>query len=148
MCIVISEQVLCQPVFRIVELLARRRWPKSNFITEENPVRLGKMKFNLNMFRLSWRTSYVVLVIVIAMAMPFFTDMLALLGAFGYWPLIVYVPIEMHIVQNKIGKLTLRWFGLQFLSFLCLLISLAAASGSIYGLQKGLGAYKLFQFKE
>ncbi|KAK9946613.1 hypothetical protein M0R45_012068 [Rubus argutus] len=152
LCIVVhivgAFQVLCQPVFRIVELLARRRWPKSNFITDENPVRLGKMKFNINMFRLSWRTSFVVLVTVIAMAMPFFTDMLALLGAFGYWPLIVYVPIQMHIVQNKIGKQTLRWYGLQVLSLLCLLISLAAASGSIYGLHKRLGEYKLFQFKE
>ncbi|PRQ27566.1 putative amino acid transporter, transmembrane domain-containing protein [Rosa chinensis] len=151
-CIVVhivgAFQVLCQPVFRIVELLARRRWPKSNFITKENLVILGKMKFNINMFRLTWRTSFVVLVTVIAMAMPFFTDMLALLGAIGYWPLIVYVPIEMHIVQNKIQKQTLRWFGLQLLSFLCLLLSLAAASGSIYGLHKGLGAYKLFQVKE
>ncbi|XP_062024778.1 amino acid permease 8-like [Rosa rugosa] len=151
-CIVVhivgAFQVLCQPVFRIVELLARRRWPKSNFITKENPVILGKMKFNINMFRLTWRTSFVVLVTVIAMAMPFFTDMLALLGAIGYWPLIVYVPIEMPIVQNKIQKQTLRWFGLQLLSFLCLLLSLAATSGSIYGLHKGLGAYKLFQVKD
>ncbi|KAL6207789.1 hypothetical protein ACLB2K_018742 [Fragaria x ananassa] len=148
-CIVVhivgAFQVLCQPVFRIVELLARSRWPKSNFFTKENPVRLGNMKFNLNMFRLTWRTFYVVVVTVIAMAMPFFTNMIALLGAIGYWPLIVYVPIEMHIAQNKIQKLTLRWFGLQLLSFLCLLISLAAASGSIYCLHKGLSAYKLFQ---
>ncbi|KAL6215548.1 hypothetical protein ACLB2K_014977 [Fragaria x ananassa] len=146
--IVVHIVVLCQPVSRIVELLATSRWPKSNFFTKENPVGLGNMKFNLNMFRLTWRTFYVVVVTVIAMAMPSFTNMLALLGAIGYWPLIVYVPIEMHIAQNKIQKLTLRWFGLQLLSFLSLLISLAAASGSIYGLHKGLSAYKLFQVKE
>ncbi|PRQ27569.1 putative pre-rRNA-processing protein TSR2 [Rosa chinensis] len=141
-------QVLCQPVFGIVELLASRRWPKSNFINKENQVRLGYMKFDINMFRLTWRTTFVVLATFIDMAMPFFTDMLALLGAIGYWPLIVYVPIEMHVVQNKIQKQTLRWFGLQLLSFLCLLLSLAAASGSTYGLHKGLGAYKLFKVKE
>ncbi|XP_004292842.1 PREDICTED: amino acid permease 8-like [Fragaria vesca subsp. vesca] len=151
-CIVVhivgAFQVLCQPVFRIVEVLAGRRWPKSDFVTKENLVRLGNMKFTINMFRLTWRTSFVVLATVIAMAMPFFTDMLALLGAIGYWPLIVYIPIEMHIVQNKIQKKSLHWFGLQLLSFLCFLLSLAAASGSIYGLHKGLGAYKLFQARE
>ncbi|KAM1089055.1 hypothetical protein ACFX2I_016781 [Malus domestica] len=48
-----------------------------------------------------------------------------LLGALGYWPLIV-IPMEMHIVQNKIAK----------------------ASGAIHGLYKGLKAYKAFQIKE
>ncbi|CAL2234298.1 unnamed protein product [Prunus armeniaca] len=146
--IVGAYQVLCQPVFRIVELLAGRRWPKSKFINRENPVRFGKIRFNINMFRLSWRTAYGVVVTIVAIALPFFSDMLALLGAIGYWPLIVYIPLEMHIAQKKIGKLTIRWFGLHLLSFLCLLLSLAAASGAIHGLYKGLNAYKLFQFKE
>ncbi|KAL6296343.1 hypothetical protein ACE6H2_004485 [Prunus campanulata] len=146
--IVGAYQVLCQPVFQIVELLAKRRWPKSKFINRESRIRIGKIRFNINMFRLSWRTAYGVVVTIVAIALPFFSDMLALLGAIGYWPLIVYIPLEMHIVQKKIGKLTIRWFGLHFLSFLCFLISLAAASGAIHGLYKGLNAYKLFQFKE
>ncbi|CAN6540002.1 unnamed protein product [Malus baccata var. baccata] len=70
-----------------------------------------------------------------------------LLGALGYWPLIV-IPMEMHIVQNKIAKGTIRWFELQLLSLLCLILSLAAASGAIHGLYKGLKAYKAFQIKE
>ncbi|CAN6721633.1 unnamed protein product [Malus baccata var. baccata] len=146
--IVGAYQVLCQPVFRIIELLARRRWPNSKFINREIPIRLAKVRFNINMFRLSWRTAYGVLVSFLAIALPFFSDMLGLLGALGYWPLIVYIPLEMHIVQNKIGKCTIRWFGLQLFSFLCLLLSLAAASGAIHGLYKGLKAYKVFQFKE
>ncbi|KAB2619327.1 amino acid permease 8-like [Pyrus ussuriensis x Pyrus communis] len=107
-------------------------------------------------------------------ALPFFSDMLGLLGALGYWSLIVYIPVEMHIVQNKIVKGTIRWLGLQLLSLLCLILSLAAhlvpfmvciwvskptrsskldsffgcASGAIHGLYMGLKAYKVFQFKE
>ncbi|XP_008220180.1 PREDICTED: amino acid permease 8-like [Prunus mume] len=146
--IVGAYQVLCQPVFRIVELLARRRWKRSKFINRETPIRIGKMSFNINMFRLSWRTAYGVVVPFVAIALPFFSDMLALLGAIGYWPLIIYIPLEMHIEQKKIGKLTIRWFGLHLLSFLCLLLSLAAASGAIHGLHKSLNTYKLFQYKE
>ncbi|KAH0989866.1 hypothetical protein GBA52_001349 [Prunus armeniaca] len=146
--IVGAYQVLCQPVFRIVELLARRRWKRSKFINRETPIRIGKMSFNINMFRLLWRTAYGVVVPFVAIALPFFSDMLALLGAIGYWPLIIYIPLEMHIEQKKIGKLTIRWFGLHLLSFLCLLLSLAAASGAIHGLRKSLNTYKLFQYKE
>ncbi|KAM0968509.1 hypothetical protein ACFX2A_017152 [Malus domestica] len=80
----------------------------------------------MNMFRLSWRTAYGVLASFLAIALTFFSDMLGLLGALGYWPLIVYIPMEMHIVQNKIAK----------------------ASGAIHGLYKGLKAYKAFQIKE
>ncbi|BFG18510.1 hypothetical protein CerSpe_047840 [Prunus speciosa] len=146
--IVGAYQVLCQPVFRIVEILARRRWNRSKFINRETPIRIGKMSFNINMFRLSWRTAYGVVVTFVAIALPFFSDMLALLGAIGYWPLIIYIPLEMHIEQKKIGKLTIRWFGLHLLSFLCLLLSLAAASGAIHGIYKSLNTYKLFQYKE
>ncbi|XP_021819329.1 amino acid permease 8-like [Prunus avium] len=146
--IVGAYQILCQPVFRIVEILARRRWKRSKFINRETPVRIGKMSFNINMFRLSWRTAYGVVVTFVAIALPFFSDMLALLGAIGYWPLIIYIPLEMHIEQKKIGKLTIRWFGLHLLSFLCLLLSLAAASGAIHGIYKSLNTYKLFQYKE
>ena len=40
-----------------------------------------------------------VMVTVLAMAMPFFNEMLALLGAIGFWPLGVYFPVEMYIAQ-------------------------------------------------
>ena len=141
-------QVIVQPVYRIVELGANMRWPKSDFITREYPVKIGKVKFNVNSFRLIWRTIFVVFVTAFAMAMPFFNEMLALLGSLGFWPLAVYFPIEMHIAQKKIKKLSGRWFGLQLLNFVCLLVSLAAACGAIHGLNKGLHTYKPFMYKE
>jgi len=86
-------------------------------------------------------------VTVLAMAMPFFNDMIALLGALGFWPSVVYFPVEMYIARQKIRKGTIRWFGLQTLSLFCLLVSLAAAIGAIHGLSKAIGKYKPFMYK-
>ena len=147
-------QVLIQPVFRVVELWASRKWPESEFITKEYPIGhyiFSSKKitlFSINHFRLSWRTFFVVMVTVVALALPFFTDMLALMGAIGYWPMVVYFPVEMHIAQNKIGRRTMKWFRLQLLSLICFLISLAAASGAIQGLYKNLHTYKPFMSKD
>ena len=144
----ICGQVLAQPVFRVVELWASMWWPKSEFVNVEYPMNIGKIKFSINSFRLIWRTIFVVMVTVLAMAMPFFNEMLALLGAIGFWPLGVYFPVEMYIAQKKIGKRTIRWFGLQILNFVCLIVSLAAGCGAIQGMNKALHTTKPFQFKE
>ena len=88
-----------------------------------------------------------VLATVLAMAMPFFNDMIALLGAIGFWPLVVYFPIEMIIVKQKIKKRTVQWFGLQSLNLVCLIVSLAAACAAIHGLGQALGKYKPFMYK-
>ncbi|GMY17534.1 amino acid permease 6-like [Fagus crenata] len=143
-----AYQVLAQPVFRVVELWASMRWPKSEFVNVEHPMNIGKIKFSINSFRLIWRTIFVVMVTVLAMAMPFFNEMLALLGAIGFWPLGVYFPVEMYIAQKKIGKRTIRWFGLQILNFVCLIVSLAAGCGAIQGMNKALHTTKPFEFKE
>ncbi|PON71364.1 Amino acid transporter, transmembrane domain containing protein [Trema orientale] len=149
-----AYQVLIQPVFRVVEFWASRKWPDSGFITCEHPIGrilFGSKRmtlFSINLFRLTWRTLFVVMVTVVALALPFFTDMLALMGAIGYWPIVVYFPVEMHIAQNEIGRRTRKWFGLQFLSLVCFLLSLAAASGAIQGLYKNLHTYKPFMSKD
>lgn len=82
---------------------------------------------------------------VLAMAMPFFNDVLALLGAIGYWPLTVYFPIEMYIAQNKIQRLSFKWVGLQILNISCLIVALVAAGGSVQGVNKALHVYKPFK---
>lgn len=140
-------QVIVQPLFRIVEMLAAQKWPDSSFITREIPKKIGQIKYTINLFRLVWRTTFVVVVTVLAMAMPFFNDMIALLGALGFWPSVVYFPVEMYIVRQKIRKGTFRWFGLQTLSLFCLIVSLAAAIGAIHGLSQAIGKYKPFMYK-
>ena len=82
---------------------------------------------------------------VISMLLPFFNDVVGILGAFGFWPLTVYFPIEMYIVQKKIPKWSTRWICLQMLSVACLIISIAAAAGSIAGVVQDLKSYHPFK---
>ena len=137
-------QVLAQPVFGAVESQARRRWPKSKFVTEEYPVGIGNktLNFSINFLRLTCRTVFVGLVTSVAMAFPFFNEVLALLGAISYWPLTVYFPVNMYIAQKKISPRTIRWFGLQLLNFVCLLVALASACGSVEGFGEALRIFK------
>ncbi|KAL8537298.1 hypothetical protein ACS0TY_012448 [Phlomoides rotata] len=154
-CIVVhlvgAYQVFAQPVFSVVESWATRKWPKSKFVVEEYAINIGNNKkyaFRLNLLRLIWRSSFVILATLIALIMPFFNDILAFLGAMGYWPLTVYFPIEMYIAKKKIGKWTWRWLGLEFMNAVCFLVAAAAICGSIQGLDKSLKTYKPFQVKD
>ncbi|TKY55941.1 Amino acid permease 1 [Spatholobus suberectus] len=142
-----AYQVISQPIFGVVETLASQRWPESRFVTREYPISIGKMTFSFNFFRLVWRTIFVMVVTVLAMAMPFFNEMLALLGAMAFWPLVIYFPVEMFIAKQKIKKRTIRWFGLQTLNIVFMLVSMAVACAAIRGLNQGLHKYKPFMYK-
>lgn len=148
-------QVFSQPLFAFVEKWSSQKWAKSDFMTREYevpipfffPLNNNKrvFQFQVNLFRLSWRTMFVVTTTLIAMLMPFFNDVVGLLGAFGFWPLTVYFPIEMYITQKNIPPWTSRWLGLQILSLTCFFVSLAAAVGSVAGLVLDLNTYKPFK---
>ncbi len=79
------------------------------------------------------------------MLLPFFNDIVGLLGAVGFWPLTVYFPVEMYIVQKRIPKWSTKWICLHMLSIACLIISIAAAAGSIAGVVGDLKSYKPFK---
>lgn len=141
-----AYQVYCQPLFAFVEKNASSTFPKSKFITQDIEVPLPGFKpYKLNLFRLTWRTAFVILTTIISMLMPFFNDVVGILGAFGFWPLTVYFPVEMYIVQKKIPKWSTRWLCLQMLSLACLIISIAAAAGSFAGVVLDLKVYKPFK---
>ena len=65
------------------------------------------------------------------MLLPFFVDVVALIGALGFWPLTIFLPIQMHIKQAEVPKWQRKWVGLQVLSMLCLLVSSAVGVGAI-----------------
>ncbi|KAK1296545.1 Amino acid permease 2 [Acorus calamus] len=136
-----AYQVYCQPLFAFVEKWTAHRFPKSDFVTKEYEVG----SYHLNLFRLVWRTGFVVVTTIVSMLMPFFNDVVGILGAFGFWPLTVYFPIEMYISQKKIARWSPRWVGLQMLSLACLIISIAAACGSFAGVVLDLKSYKPFK---
>ena len=65
------------------------------------------------------------------MLLPFFNDILGFLGSIGFWPLTVFLPIQMHFVQNNVKRFSLRWCVLTFVSIICFFVSLGGAIGSI-----------------
>ncbi|XP_021740097.1 amino acid permease 8-like [Chenopodium quinoa] len=143
-----AYQVFAQPVYHKLESWASENWPNSTFVNKEYPIKIGsKIMYTFNMLRLTWRTIFVILVTTLAMAMPFFNDILAFLGSLGFWPLTVYFPVRMYIAKNKIKRGSMKWCMLQLLNLLCFLVSLAAAVGSIQGVSQSLGSSKPFQFK-
>ncbi|XP_010266973.1 PREDICTED: amino acid permease 3-like [Nelumbo nucifera] len=117
-----AYQVYCQPLSAFVEKWSVKKWPRSEFIGKEFEVPIPWYGcYKLNLFRLVWRTIFVAVTTVKAMLMPFFNVVVGIMGAFGFWPLTVYFPIEMYIAQKKIEKWTARWVGLQILSFTCVI---------------------------
>ncbi|KAL2928161.1 Amino acid permease 2 [Bienertia sinuspersici] len=141
-----AYQVYCQPLFAFIEKSASQKWPESEFITKDIKIRIpGLSPYSLNLFRLVWRTAFVLTTTIISMLLPFFNDIVGLLGALGFWPLTVYFPIEMYIAQKKVPKWSTKWVCLQMLSLACLVISIAAAAGSIAGVALDLKVYKPFK---
>ncbi|KAJ0231531.1 Amino acid permease 1 [Hirschfeldia incana] len=141
-----AYQVFAQPIFQFVEKKCNRNWPDNKFITSEYSVNIPFLgKFNINLFRLVWRTAYVVVTTLVAMIFPFFNAILGLIGAASFWPLTVYFPVEMHIAQTKVKKYSPRWIGLKMLCWVCLIVSLLAAAGSIAGLISSVKTYKPFR---
>jgi amino acid permease len=136
-----AYQVFCQPIFAFVERRAAAAWPDSAFVSREL-LRVGP--FALSAFRLAWRSAFVCVTTVVAMLLPFFGDVAGLLGAVSFWPLTVYFPVEMYIKQRRVPRGSPRWISLQTLSFTCLLVSIAAAAGSIADVVDALKVYRPF----
>lgn len=137
-----AYQVYAQPLFAFVEKIMIKRWPKIN---KEYIITIpGFRPYNLNLFRLIWRTIFVITTTVISMLIPFFNDVLGLLGAVGFWPLTVYFPVEMYITQKKIPKWSYKWICMQTLSVICFLVSVVAIVGSVASIVLDLKKYKPF----
>lgn len=139
-------QVFCQPIYQFVEKYCQNHWPNSSFINAEHTVKLPLIgPYTYNFFRLIWRTAYVIVTAVVAMIFPFFNDFLGLIGALAFWPLTVYFPVEMYIAQAKVPRFSTMWAWLKILSMVCLVVSIAAACGSVQGLIHSLKGYKPFR---
>lgn len=141
------KQVFCQPIFGFVENMSKERWSESKFITGEHAVKipLCGVTYKLNFFRLLWRTAYVIVTSVVAMIFPFFNDFLGLIGSLSFWPLTVYFPIEMYIKQSQMQRGSFTWIWLKILSWVCLIVSVISAAGSIQGLSQDLKKYQPFK---
>nr|CAB3480527.1 unnamed protein product [Digitaria exilis] len=139
-----TYQVMTQPVFAYVERRAAAAWPGSALVRERD-VRVGQvMAFSVSPIRLVWRTTYVCVTTAVAMLLPFFGSVVGFIGAVSFWPLTVYFPVAMYIAQRKVKRGSTRWLLLHGLSAGCLVVSVAAAAGSIAGIVEELKAHNPF----
>ncbi|CAN1284838.1 Amino acid permease 1, partial [Linum perenne] len=150
LCVVIhligAYQVFIQPTFRVVEDYYKRKWPEKEFLTKEHEVNLVPGS-KINVFRIVWRSVYVMGTCVVGMIFPFFNSVLGLLGALAFWPLTLYFPTEMHKKQVRMRKMSWRWSWITALSVVCLVVSIAVAVGSVEGILLSLRKFKPFHFQ-
>ncbi|KAK4278226.1 hypothetical protein QN277_016100 [Acacia crassicarpa] len=140
-CIVVhlvgGYQIYSQPIFAAADRFCSRRFPNSNFVNKLYPVKLPLLPvFQLSLFRLCFRTVYVVFTTGIAILFPYFNQVLGVLGALNFWPLTIYFPVEMYFVRKKIGAWTTKWIVLRSFSLVCLIVSVLGLVGSIEGVIK------------
>ncbi|CAA0830989.1 Amino acid permease 6 [Striga hermonthica] len=149
LCIVVhlvgAYQVFAQPLFIFVENWSKEKWKGNKFIDAEFPIAFPFCgRFNVSLFRLVWRTIYVICTTVLSMIFPFFNNIVGLIGAAAFWPLTVYFPIEMYIARSKIARFSSKWVLMQTITVVCLVVSLLAIAGSVEGLVTSVRSFKPF----
>ncbi|KAL6778543.1 Amino acid permease 5 [Auxenochlorella protothecoides] len=93
-------------------------------------------------FRIVFRSAYVAFVAFISVCLPFFSDIVGLIGAIGFWPATVFYPIEMYIRYRKPGP-TAR-YALEALNVLCFLVTVCAIAGSVQLIVADSADYEVF----
>jgi len=130
-----SIQIFSQPTYTAADRWCSRKYPNSGFVNNFYQLKLPLLPaFQLNMFRICFRTAYVISTTGLAIMFPYFNQVLGVLGALGFWPLTVYFPVEMYFVQNKIEAWSTIWIVLRTFSFVCLLVTVVSLVGSLEGI--------------
>nr|GEY01155.1 probable amino acid permease 7 [Tanacetum cinerariifolium] len=130
-------QLFSQPIFAFAERSLTHKFPESQFLKNFYEVKLPMLPaFRVNLFRVCFRTAYVVSTTAIALVFPYFNEILGVLGALNLWPLAVFFPVEMYIVQRKVDVWSTKWVVLEMFSFVLMVVSVVALVGSVAGLIK------------
>ena len=93
------------------------------------------------------RTVFVILTTLVAMIFPFFNAILSILGSISFWPITVYFPMHMYMIQAKIKKGSPTWMVFYVLSFVCLIVSLVSVIGSVADISQNLRHAKIFHIE-
>ncbi|CAN1185285.1 Probable amino acid permease 7 [Linum perenne] len=126
-------QMYSHPVYAFGEGWLTRKFPESRLVNNNYKLTLcGTRK--VSVLRLCFRTTFVALTTGIAMMFPYFNQVLGVLGGLYFWPLTIHFPVEMYLVQKRLGAWTTEWILLRSFSVGCLLVSCLALVGSIQGL--------------
>lgn len=130
-----SVQVYSQPLFANIERWLRRKFPESKFVNKKYDLKLLTLPaFKLNLLGLVFRSWYVATVTGIAIAFPYFNEIVGVAGAINYWPVTVYFPVEMYLKQKKIESWTTKKVVLRTYMYICLVVMVFAFVGSVRGL--------------
>lgn len=125
-------QVFTQAAFSIAERSFAEKFPDSRFIGKSYSIKLPLLSaFQTNLFRICFRTAFVVLGTTTAATFPYFNSILGVLGAFNFWPLVIYFPVEMYCAQKKIRAWTREWRLLRAFSLVGFIITAVGTVGSI-----------------
>ncbi|KAL6767998.1 hypothetical protein ACKKBF_B37390 [Auxenochlorella protothecoides x Auxenochlorella symbiontica] len=93
-------------------------------------------------FRLVYRTAYVILIGFLGICLPFFGDIVGLVGAIGFWPATVFFPIECWIRVYRPNATKRMW--LRCLNVGCFIVTLAATVGSVQLIVVDSQSYEIF----
>ncbi|CAA6672386.1 unnamed protein product [Spirodela intermedia] len=128
-------QVYSQPIFAFAEQWCGRRFPSmvNMFFSFHVPL-VRATPVRVNIFRLCFRSLYVVSTTGVGMLFPYFNQVLGVVGALIFWPLAVYFPVEMYLTQRKVRALTPRWVALEAFSAVCLVVGALTLVGSLQGI--------------
>ncbi|KAK2971929.1 hypothetical protein RJ640_004949, partial [Escallonia rubra] len=103
-------QVFSQPQFAILERWFIQMFPNSGVVNHNHALKLPLLPtLRLNLLRLCLRTAYVASTTGIAIMFPYFNQVVAVAGAFTFWPLVIYFPVEMYFVQANVRPWTTKW---------------------------------------
>ncbi|XP_034674499.1 amino acid permease 2-like [Vitis riparia] len=145
-----AYQVFGQVVFATNERLLTSRCSTTSVFNRTCNIRFPGIRngsFQFSLSRLLMRTIFVIFTTLAAMIFPFFNAILSILGSISFWPITVYFPMQMYMIQAKIEKGTPTWTVLYVLSFVCLVVSLVAIVGSVADISQTLRHAKIFHIE-
>ncbi|KAF6167079.1 hypothetical protein GIB67_041334 [Kingdonia uniflora] len=145
-----AYQVFAQPIYAVYEKVLASKWPTSSFLTKVYTIKFpctNPWNFKFTLCTLVLRTMFVILTTLISMMFPFFNAVVGLLGSLAFWPLTVYYPVRMYMVQTKVERRSRKWMGLQILSMLCFVATLLSGIGSVADVIGSFKHAKLFHIE-
>ncbi|XP_039170400.1 probable amino acid permease 7 [Eucalyptus grandis] len=128
-------QLYSQPVFATLEKWFRTKFLASDFVNRFYRISIPLLPdLQVNLFRLCFRSAYVISTVGIALIFPYFNSVLGVLGALNFWPLAIYFPVEMYSRQKNIEPWTRKWIVLRIFSSTCFLVTVVGLLGSVQNL--------------
>ncbi|KAF5184307.1 Amino acid permease [Thalictrum thalictroides] len=145
--LIAAYQVYAQPIYSIHEKWLASNFPNTWFFTKVYtlPLPCTSHKFQFTLMKLLLRPAFIIVTTFFALLFPFFNAILGLLGALAFFPLTVYFPVNMYIVQAKIKRGSTTWKFMQSLSMICLAVTLVAGIGSVADVVDRLKQASLFK---